>query len=123
MFQNSPALLRTRLTRDLMVVIGKFRNRTELRKKPRRQFQYAARILTDNNVAIACEIADISDSGARLALEQQSELPETFMLLLTAEGDVRRHCRLVWRNETHVGVEFPPLHPQQQRAAGSPGRT
>ncbi len=91
-----------------MVVIGKFRNRTELRKKPRRQFQYVARILTDDNKTIACEIVDISDSGARLALEQESELPKTFMQLLTADGDARRHCRMVWCNETKVGVEFPP---------------
>jgi hypothetical protein len=107
-----------------MVVIGKFRNRTELRKKPRRQFQYVAKILTENNKTIACEIADISDSGARLALKQQSELPETFMLLLTAAGDVRRHCHVVWRNEKNIGVEFPRVPPFTAASrAGSPGRT
>jgi PilZ domain-containing protein len=50
---------------------------------------------------IACSISDISESGARLAL------PETFMLLLTANGGARRHCRVVWREGLMIGVEFP----------------
>ena len=80
-------------------------------KKTRRQFQYVARIPTDNNLTIACEIVDISDFGARLKLEQRSELSETFMLLLTADGDVRRNCRVIWCNEPNVGVEFPATQP------------
>ena len=91
-----------------MVVVGNYRNRAELRKKPRRQFHYTARILTDKDTPpIACSIADISESGARLALERDEELPETFILLLTANGGARRHCRVIWRDGLTIGVEFP----------------
>ena len=91
-----------------MVVVGNFRNRSELRKKPRRQFHYNARILSGRDTPpIACSIADISEIGARLALESDSELPETFVLLLTPNGSPRRQCRLIWRDGLAVGVEFP----------------
>ncbi len=91
-----------------MVVVGNYRNRAELRKKRRRQFHYNARILTDKNTPpIRCSISDISESRARLAIERDDELPETFMLLLTANGDARRHCRVVWRTSLTLDVEFP----------------
>ena len=91
-----------------MVVLGNFRNRAELRRKPRRAFHYTARIVTGGDPpAIACSIADISEIGARLALESETELPDEFVLLLTAKGTPRRNCRLVWRDGLAIGVEFP----------------
>jgi hypothetical protein len=91
-----------------MVVIGNYRNHAELRKKPRRQFHYNARILTDKDTPLlACSISDISQTGARLALERDEKLPDTFMLLLSANGGARRHCRVIWREGMTVGVEFP----------------
>jgi PilZ domain len=95
-----------------MVVIGNYRTHAELRKKPRRQFHYNARILTGEKTSpIACSISDISESGARLTLEHDAEVPETFMLLLTANGGARRHCRVVWRTDLTIGVEFPDHQP------------
>jgi len=94
--------------RNAMVVVGNFRNRAELRKKPRRQFHYNAKILIDKKTPpIACTIVDISESGARLSLERDEELPQTFVLLLTVNGGARRHCRVVWRTGLTVGVAFP----------------
>ena len=95
-----------------MVVIGNYRTRAELRKKPRRQFHYNASILMEGVAAPApCAIADISESGARIVLEHECELPERFILLLTRGGAARRHCRVVWREGPAVGVAFPPPHP------------
>jgi len=94
-----------------MVVVGNFRNRAELRRKPRRNFHYNASILIDATSApCPCAIADISATGARIVLEAECELPERFILLLTPSGEARRHCRLVWRNGLAVGVEFPTPH-------------
>lgn len=91
-----------------MVVVGNYRNRAELRKKPRRQFHYTARIVTDKkSPLIACSIADISQSGARLTLALDDKLPDKFILLLTANGGARRNCRVVWRDGQTIGVEFP----------------
>jgi PilZ domain-containing protein len=91
-----------------MVVVGNFRNRAELRKKPRRQFHYTARIITDANAPpIACSISDVSETGARITLERDGELPKKFMLLLTANGHAHRQCRVIWRTGLLIGVEFP----------------
>jgi len=92
-----------------MVVVGNYRTRTELRKKQRRLFHYDAKILVDKSTPpIPCLIADISASGASLSLEGVETLPDTFVLLLTARGPgPRRHCRVIWRKEMTIGVEFP----------------
>jgi hypothetical protein len=91
-----------------MVVLGNYRTRAELRRKPRRQFHYSARILMDKNgPPRECSIADISETGARLLLAGDEEVPDRFVLLLTATGDARRVCRVVWRTGLTVGVEFP----------------
>jgi hypothetical protein len=96
-----------------MVVVGNFRNRAELRRKPRRQFHYSASVLLDGtSLPVACAISDISETGARIVLEAERELPERFILLLTSSGEARRHCRLVWRNGLAAGVEFPTQHSQ-----------
>ena len=91
-----------------MVVIGNFRSRAELRKSPRRQFRYnAAIIIEGDNQPHLCTIFDISNTGARLQLEDDCELPSHFLLLLTKGGEARRHCNLIWRDGLVVGVRFP----------------
>ena len=91
-----------------MAIVEKNRNGAELRKKQRRQFHYGAKILIDKkSPPVACLISNISDSGARLDLESEVDLPDTFWLLLTPKGDARRHCRVVWREKAVVGVKFP----------------
>jgi hypothetical protein len=90
-----------------MVVVGNYRNRAELRKKPRRHFHYGARIFTNKETpTIKCSIVDISESGARLELKRNEELAEAFVLLLTPDGSALRHCRVVWRDGLAVGVKF-----------------
>ncbi len=94
-----------------MVAAGKSHGGTELRRKPRRQFHYRAKILTDEKGSPrACSIADISQTGARIVLASDEELPQRFLLLLSSQG-ARRICRLVWRRGLTVGVEFPDSQP------------
>jgi hypothetical protein len=95
-----------------MVVVGNFRNQAELRRKPRRHFHYNASVLIDaTSSPRPCSISDISETGARIMLESECELPERFILLLTPSGEARRHCRLVWRSGLSAGVEFPTPPP------------
>ena len=90
-----------------MVVTGNFRARAELRKNLRRQFQYSARIFIHKDEPLRpCTIHDISNTGARLVLERDQELPDKFILLLTKNVGARRYCKVVWREKTSVGVEF-----------------
>jgi hypothetical protein len=90
-----------------MVMTGNYRSRAELRKKPRRPFHYPARILTDGTTPPQkCTVADVSQTGARIVLEADGELPDRFILLLSRNGAPRRRCRVIWRDGATVGVEF-----------------
>jgi hypothetical protein len=89
-----------------LVITGNYRNRAELRKRPRRQFHYTAKIVVDGAEPRPCTISDISHTGARLLLESEESLPDRFILLLTRNGGARRQCRVVWRTGLNIGVEF-----------------
>ena len=54
---------------------------------------------------IECYILDISDNGACLDVSNIA-VPKMFGLSLTAGGEVRRVCTLIWRRGELVGVRF-----------------
>ncbi len=59
-----------------MVVTGNFRSRAELRKSPRRKFHYNATIIIEGDTQPhRCAIVDVSNTGARVQLEDDCELP------------------------------------------------
>jgi len=83
------------------------RGHAESRKERRRAFQYDAKILTElKNPARSCKIADISQTGARLILDSEDQLPDRFFLLLSQNGAARRNCRIIWQDGATAGVEF-----------------
>ena len=91
-----------------MVVLGNFRSSSELRKKPRRSFHHHAWIQESENGPLRkCTISDISDSGARIMLESNGELPTRFLLAFTDNGVGLRHCQIIWRTGLAVGISFP----------------
>ena len=53
-----------------------------------------------------CQIRDVSDGGAMLMLSNTEELPRQFVLALSRNGQVRRHCQTVWQSMNHAGVRF-----------------
>jgi len=55
---------------------------------------------------IECEICDISETGAKIAGQVNLELPQELELLLTANGNVRRGCTIVWQAQNELGVRF-----------------
>jgi PilZ domain-containing protein len=76
----------------------------ELRRSARRTVRYPARIDAGNgSPVLACTLADISQTGARLVVALGSDPPDEFSLLL---GGASRRCRVVWRSEKQVGVRF-----------------
>jgi hypothetical protein len=53
---------------------------------------------------VACTLIDISPSGAKLEIESNDRIPETFWLRLTRYGHPRFSCRTVWRSSNAIGV-------------------
>jgi hypothetical protein len=80
----------------------------EQRRTVRREARYSVGILYgEAPVRVACTLIDISESGARLVLPSGMEVPDEFVLLLSANGRARRRCRVAWRgNRRQIGVEF-----------------
>jgi hypothetical protein len=60
----------------------------------------------NGNSVMACTVRDISKTGAGLKLDQDVPLPQSFLLALTRDGNVRRVCELVWQLSVVAGVRF-----------------
>jgi len=76
----------------------------ENRKYPRKEIELDVHIETDHGSKIACRLADLSQTGARVALDYSGVLPKEFMLVLSAQ--MRRRCRVMWRADREIGVQF-----------------
>jgi hypothetical protein len=46
---------------------------------------------------ITCQVRDISDSGARLRVEDSGAIPDHFTLVLTGKTQLRRRCEVIER--------------------------
>lgn len=78
----------------------------EQRKSRRRQVRYTAWLALAPGELHGCALSDISNTGARIDVEDAGKLPNTFELWLAGNGSARRKCRVVWREPTQVGVRF-----------------
>lgn len=91
---------------------------SDKRKSARHPIRYSAWIALPNKKLQGCALADISDHGARLDVESTEKVPDNFILLLSNRGRPKRKCKVAWRNEHQLGVEFerPLSHPEKNRA-------
>jgi hypothetical protein len=93
------------------------------RKNPRRSINYPAYIERgDDQPAIECALCDASKEGAQLALADPKSAPDEFILALSADGAARRRCRVIWRTDDHIGVEFLKDVKKNSRTARRPVR-
>jgi hypothetical protein len=75
-------------------------------REPRKRALLAARIVFNNGSStVDCQLRNISENGARLALFGAATLPEEFELRLPEQGYTRR-VRVVWQRGTDIGVRY-----------------
>ncbi|MGH6769058.1 MAG: PilZ domain-containing protein [Xanthobacteraceae bacterium] len=90
-----------------MASAGPNRNPADMRKHRRQPLHYPAWILLrPDHAPLQCMLSDVSNSGAKIAVSDDHELPEEFILILSPGGGTRRNCRVVWREGGRLGVEF-----------------
>jgi len=83
------------------------------RKSIRRAIGYRAKIVaSDGSWDRDCRVLDVSQTGAKLALDQATELPQHFILALSIQGNATRRCRLMWTADCQIGVRFEKQAPQ-----------
>jgi hypothetical protein len=90
---------------------------TEKRKTQRRALQRRAWIGLADGTTVECGLGNMSETGAKLVFSDGiGALPKEFVLLLAKDGRVARKCRLAWKADGEIGVEFvarrvvPTLH-------------
>ena len=91
------------------------------RRKVRRTLRYPATIDGgDDADPRPCTLCDASQDGAQILVDDPASVPDQFTLVLGYDGTARRRCRVVWRSDTQVGVEFIGIPKTFQRThAGS----
>lgn len=82
--------------------------RKDKRRSLRRPIRYTAWVLDGPGASQGCVLSDISDTGARIDINDPKNVPDRFLLWLSANGSARRTCRVVWRKPRQIGVIFEP---------------
>ena len=76
------------------------------RRVKRTQVVKPARIVTADSVTpIACVVLDLTNLGAGLRIPAGGSVPDYFELMFGSRF-FSRHCRVRWRHEERLGVEF-----------------
>jgi hypothetical protein len=76
------------------------------RKSVRRPVRYTAWVALEAGQLHGCVLSDVSDSGARIDIDETKEIPDQFTLLLASNGSAQRKCRVIWRQPRQIGVTF-----------------
>ena len=87
------------------------------RKALRRTMRYTAWMAFEPNVLHGCVLADISETGARIDIDDSKSIPDSFMLLLASNGSAKRKCKVVWRKPRQMGVTFTRRITDGERAS------
>ncbi len=85
---------------------------TRDRKKPRSIVRFSGEISLEPKDPTDCMIVDLSVSGARIHIEEKSEMPTKFILKIQLFPDIPPmliRAKRVWRNRDLAGVHFENL--------------
>lgn len=77
------------------------------KREARKLLGKSAWITLDGGFAVRpCVVADISETGARVTLEDAVALPATLKLAFSRDARTGHTCRVVWRRGKSAGVKF-----------------
>lgn len=77
----------------------------EKRKTTRRRVRQPAQIELDETSIIDCEIQNISEAGALIAVRSSDFIPDVFKLRIAGQ-EGRFNARVKWRRARSIGVSF-----------------
>lgn len=82
---------------------------------------YTAWIGLDDGQLHGCILSDVSETGARIGVQDPNLIPDRFVLLLSNNGSARRTCDVVWRERHQIGVRFARLATAGRKIRLTPG--
>ena len=81
--------------------------RNDKRMYARKQVGVRAQISIDaGSPPFDCMLSDVSVGGAKIVSYQPKAIPDRFTLLLSANGSVKRECKVAWRRGRILGVQW-----------------
>ena len=96
--------------------------RRERRKNFRVEWNSPATIYDlDRQMVRPCILSDFSNGGAKITGVRASTIPDEFLLRITHGHGRTRKCRVIWRSEDTVGIEFTDT--AKSAAKSKPERT
>ena len=79
----------------------------EKRVRQRRKMEQRCWVALKPSEPLAeCSLYDISASGAKLVLCEESKMPKKFDLYMTPDGRVGRQCEVAWQSGKEIGLRF-----------------
>jgi hypothetical protein len=88
----------------------------EHRSHLRREIELVVHAIAPDGATIPCWLSDISEGGARLLTAKAVALPDQF--ILKPSNKLRRWCRVAWRADQAVGLQF--IEVSADTAKGAP---
>jgi hypothetical protein len=64
-----------------------------------------AKLFLGEGMPVECSVYNLSTKGAGLEIPYLKKLPSQFSIAISGTGQKTR-CRLAWRNDNKVGIEF-----------------
>jgi PilZ domain len=110
-------LLRTLLKQHVGEAIV---NNREKRQSARKAIAATVHIATGIGPPLKCTMMDVSKHGARIAVDDSESAPQEFLLLL--KNDLLRWCRVMWRSDREIGIQFIQS-PNSLKTKGGEGST
>jgi hypothetical protein len=79
---------------------------TNDQKEVQKLLGYPGRIFLWEGQPMECVVLNVSKSGAKLAVPDVRAVPDTFVLMLSQAGGVRRNCKVMQRSMGEISVQF-----------------
>src|SRR5215831_380161 len=86
----------------------------------RQRIRYSAWLMPTPSQRIDCFVTDVSESGARIQVNDADNVPDCFALLLSNNGAPRRFCRAIWRKPHEIGVKFARTYTEAMNIRPNP---
>src|SRR4051812_14925107 len=79
----------------------------ERRREVREPANYSCWLSTESTSRlIQGRVSNISAGGAMVVCPAQAEIPDSLELYMTPDGKVGRRCKVVWRSDNAIGLQF-----------------
>ena len=80
---------------------------TERRAVSRHPTRVAAQIERQYGEAFPCQVLNLSMNSARIHAADLA-LPDTFVVMMKLNTNIRKYCKIIWRSGYCAGVQFLP---------------